>query len=84
MFGIKQAPVHQLYQDSLPLPITHEAGGGVTYIGYCERLGIATSDAKWLIIRITEAGGITLPEYANGKATFTAVWDDRASLNYAR
>jgi len=84
MFGIKKAPVYQLYQDSLPMPITDDQGTGVIYIGYCERLGVGTDEAKWLIIRITEAGGITTPEYSNGKATYTAIWDDRASLNYSR
>ena len=84
MFGIKRAGVYQQYQDSLPMPITHNAGGGVTYIGYCEQLGVMTSQPKWMIIRITEAAGVVTPEYAGGNARFEHVWDDRASLIYSR
>lgn len=84
MFGIKRAGVYQLYQDSLPMPITHAAGGGVTFVGYCEKLGVGTDQPKWMIIRITEAGGVTTPEYAGGNAKFEHVWDDRTSLNYSR
>ena len=84
MLSSKRAAVYQNYLDSLPMPITDEVGGGVTYIGYCEKLGVGTDEAKWLIIRITVVGGLTTPEYASGKATFESVWDDRATLNYSR
>lgn len=78
MFGLKRAGVVQLYQDSLPMPITH-VNGGITYVGYCEKLGTGLDEPKWLIIRITEGGGISLPEYNNGNAKFDGVWDDRAA-----
>lgn len=84
MFGIKRAGVYQLYQDSLPMPITHDAGSGVTYIGYCEKLGTKTDEAKWLIIRTTAAGGVSTPEYNNGNAKFDGVWDNRATESYSR
>jgi len=84
MFGLKRAGVHQLYQDSIPMPITDEASATVTYIGYCEQLGIRTNAAKWFILRVTISGTVTTPEYAGGNAKFEHVWDDRASLNYSR
>ena len=86
MFGIKQASVVQLFQDSIPLPIMHDAGGGVTYIGYCKKLGTPTDKPEWLIIRVTEAGGVTTPEYEAGNAKFEGVWDTRTAptTKYAR
>lgn len=84
MIASKRAAVVQNYLDSLPMPMTEDVGGGVTYVGYTERLGVRTSEKKWLIIRITVVGGLTKPEYAGGKSTFESAWDDRASLTYAR
>lgn len=83
MFAIKRAGVYQNYLDSLPMPITHVAGS-VTYIGYCEKLGTPQNAKKWMIIRITEAGGITTPEYAGGNAKFEHDWSDRTNLEYSR
>tara|TARA_B100001094_G_C17437544_1_gene442054 strand:- start:61 stop:315 length:255 start_codon:yes stop_codon:yes gene_type:complete len=84
MVSSKRAAVYQDYLDSIPAPIVHDAGGGVVYTGYTERLGVGTDEPKWLIIRTTTAGGITTPEYAQGKSTFESVWDDRTSLTYGR
>ena len=84
MVSSRRAAVYQDYLDSIPAPIVHDAGGGVIYTGYTERLGDGTDEAKWLIIRTTTSGGITTPEYAQGKSTFDNVWNDRTSLTYSR
>ena len=84
MFGIKRGAGVQLYQDSLPMPITDEVSASVTYIGYCQKLGDATDKPLWMIVRITISGTVTTPEYARGNAKFEHIWDDRASLEYSR
>jgi hypothetical protein len=84
MIGSKRAAVVQPYLDSLPMPMTEDVGGGVTYVGYTERLGVRPDEKKWLIIRITVVGGLTKPEYASGKSTFESAWNDRATLDYSR
>ena len=83
MFCIKRAGTVQNYADSLPMPMT-EVVGGVTYIGYCEALGTKFDAPKWMIIRVTDAGGLVTPEYALGNARFEHKWSDRASLQYSR
>ena len=83
MFGSKLAPTFLNFDQSVPLPMT-EVVGGVTYIGYCKRLGIGFDKPEWLIIRITETGGLTTPEYATGSTEFKNKWSERASLSYSR
>lgn len=58
-----------------------EVNGNLTYIGFA-KLGIATSDAGWQILRINKTGAVTLIQYADGDTRYNNVWDDRASLNY--
>ncbi len=84
MFGTKYAPIFQSLEQGLPLPITEDVGGGVTYIGYSEKIGDREDEEKWMIIRITEAGGLTTPEYANGDSKFNKKWSERATLTYNR
>lgn len=84
MIASKRAAVVQEYLNSLPMPITDDVGGGVTYVGYTEDLGVRENEPKWLIIRITVVGGLTRPEYANGKSTFESAWSNRTSLTYSR
>lgn len=70
--------------DSIPAPLVHDAGGGVTYIGYTKRLGIAEDTPEWHIRRITVSGGITRTEYAQGSFEFSFAWSDRTTLSYSR
>lgn len=83
MFGSKLAPTFLNFDQSVPLPMT-EVVGSVTYIGYCKRLGTAYNKPEWLIIRITESGGLTTPEYASGSTEFKNKWSERATLSYSR
>lgn len=55
----------------------------ITYIGKA-KLGTATSDAGWQILRIEQStDGITTVLYANGSNRWNQVWDDRESLTYS-
>jgi hypothetical protein len=83
MFGGKLAPTFMTFDQSIPLPMT-EVVGGVTYIGYCKKLGTGFDKPEWLIIRITETGGLTTPEYANGNNQYDSKWSERATLKYSR
>lgn len=65
---------------------TDEASSTVTYIGYAESL-VATSAAKWIIIKIESASGSspageTTIKYAVSFKYDKNIWDDRASLTY--
>ncbi len=62
--------------------IIDEASSTVTYIGKAEP-GTSTSSANWLISKVTISGTVTSSLYADGVSTFTAVWNDRASLSYS-
>ena len=65
-----------------PTPSGYSA---VTYIGEAVP-GTATSASTWRIKRIGEytvAGQDAEIEWADGVATFTKVWDDRASYSYS-
>lgn len=83
MFAAQFAPTMMGFDQSMPIPMS-EVVGGITYIGYCKRLGIGFDKPEWLIIRITEVAGLTTPEYAEGTNTFTSKWSDRATLTYSR
>ena len=54
----------------------------ITYVGKA-KLGTATSDAGWQILRIERSSTITAIQYANGSTRYNQVWDDRASLSYS-
>ena len=72
------------------LTIIDDTGtSGVEYIGYARPVNASgvpasphTSDAVWLIQRITTAGSVITTEWANGSVEFNSVWGNRASLNY--
>jgi hypothetical protein len=83
MFATTLAPVVQTFDSTMPIPMT-EVVGSVTYIGYCKRLGIGFDKPEWLILRITEAGGLTTPEYSEGTTKFESKWSDRATIQYSR
>lgn len=59
-----------------------EASGNLTYLGFA-KLGVATSEAKWQILRIQKTGAVTLIQYADGDTRYNNIWDDRASLTYS-
>ena len=70
--------------EALPAPLIDDQGSTV-YQGYVKEWGVGTDEAKWMIKRITSAGGVTTTEYAGGRGfKFEYVWDDRASLSYGR
>lgn len=67
--------------------IVDEATTLVTYIGFAEK-GIATSLAKWMVMKIEAASataptGVTTIKYAGGYKSRTNIWDNRASLTYS-
>ena len=85
MFGPNNTPLVQLFQDSIPMPIVDEEDENTTYIGYPKTLGIKTSEAKWLIIKISTSGTVTKAEYNNGTDKFDGVWDNRiTTTTYTR
>ncbi len=59
-----------------------EVDASTTYLGFA-KLGVATSEAKWQVLRIQKTGTVTLIQYADGDTRFNNVWDDRASLTYS-
>lgn len=83
MFGGRLAPTIADIEQSMPLPMI-EVSGGVTYYGYCKRLGVGFDKPEWQIIRVTVSAGVTTPEYANGDTKFNKKWSDRTSLSYSR
>lgn len=54
---------------------------GNTYYGEAVAGG-ATSEAIWQIQRKSTSGTIDTYLWANGKESFTNIWDDRTSLTY--
>lgn len=67
-----------IFQTDLPDKIDTTTTAGVTYLGYAKAGTIATSQANWAVIKITE-DGVT---YANGMLNYENVWDNRTSLTY--
>lgn len=51
------------------------------YFGWA-KIGIATSAAKWKIMRITYVGDDFTVEWADGNQLYDNVWDNRTSLTY--
>lgn len=82
-----QYPVTRDISAVRPAPIVHEASDTVTYYGY-SLSGTLTSDEAWKIIRETitvdGSGTTTIWEAAEGSYEYTQIWDNRASLSYAR
>jgi hypothetical protein len=69
------------YVQDVPMAILVDEVGNVTYVGF-SKPGILPSQELWRIMRITENGGETTIEFANGKDTFENLWTNRASLSY--
>lgn len=68
-------------------PIIDEVSALVTYVGY-GNLGADPAKAVWRILRITKTAAsppcVTTVEYAGGSMKADQIWDDRATLSYAR
>ena len=56
----------------------------VIYIGFAQP-GSSTSDAVWRIMKIDKTGATINPAitWAGGKALYTNIYDNRASLSYS-
>lgn len=70
---------------STPLDFRYDLAGNVEYFGFAQTLNSATASAVWQIFRLNNAPGNneeTVKRYADGVATFTKVWDDRATYTY--
>lgn len=63
----------------IPLSVNIDEGETYTYVGRAEP-GAADGDAKWSIRRIENASGSSR---VADKGSFTQVWNDRTTLNYA-
>jgi len=62
--------------------IWDELTDGTTYMGYALPGTLATSEARFLIVKISTSGTVSRREYANGSKQYNNVWDNRAGLNY--
>jgi hypothetical protein len=66
------------------LDVLLDEDGDLTYVGEATP-GTATSAASWRIFRMDESASgdeELLKRYADGVATFTKIWDDRATYGY--
>lgn len=59
-----------------------EVDSTTTYLGLA-KTGVATSDARWQIRKITVSGTVTSFTWANGTADYNNVWDNRTGLTYS-
>ena len=58
-------------------------GNNAQYLGYAAP-GSSKASAVWAIKKLTYSGNlVTDIQWAGGAASFTQVWDDRASLSYS-
>lgn len=63
--------------------IAYDGSNRAEYIGYAIP-GTASSEAKWLIKKLTySAAGVTDVQFAGGAAKFDQVWDNRAAASYS-
>ena len=62
--------------------IAYDGSNQTEYIGYTLP-GTGKGEAKWLIKKLTYSSGlVTDIQFANSKATFESVWNDRTGLSY--
>lgn len=59
-----------------------ETDANNVYIGYAVP-GTASSSPSWKIIKLVKSGSITTKLYAGGSASYSNVWDNRATLGYS-
>lgn len=68
--------------DDLQLALQFDSSASpILYLGQAAP-GSATSAAVWRIQKINTTSGVAIT-WADGAATFTQVWDNRASLTYS-
>jgi len=68
--------------DNTPLHKIDVASDTISYEGWAAS-GTATSEAKWLIKKITISGNITTETAAGGGTLHNQIWDNRSSLSYS-
>lgn len=61
--------------------LVDDAGAGVTYVGEAAA-GSAPGATVWRIQKIDESANPVEVRFADGVATFTKEWDERASYSY--
>ena len=59
-----------------------EARENVIYTGFADP-GVATSAARWAIMRTTIENDVIINDWANGVQTMTSIWDNRSALSYS-
>jgi len=74
--------IPELYIDTSANIQIDEASSTVTYVGYAD-VGVASSDAWWMIKRLTSTTTTLKVEYALGNAYFNKIWDSRAGYSYS-
>ncbi len=77
-------PLGNALNPTLTTQIDYAGGTNPTYIGQAAP-GTALSAASWLIKKLTFDGNnnVTGIQYAGGAATFSQIWNNRASLTYS-
>ena len=71
-----------LFVDGVPLKtLVDFADANTTYVGK-SNIGTASSSASWQIKKVSISGTVTTIAWANSSASFTNIWDNRASLSY--
>lgn len=79
------ASTHHMDKIRSSADIIEEVDGITTYLGFCEPGTLLTSEPKWSIMRIVEAGAlptVTTFHWANGSMMYNLVWDLRAGYDY--
>jgi len=71
-------PPHQTIDEVALLKRVEIVSASLIFTGYSNDLTALTSEAKWLIKRISTIGGEVVTEWAS--ADFDQIWDDRVSL----
>ena len=64
------------------LTLIDSVDADTTYVGEA-KLGAATSDAVWQILKITKSGTVTSILSANGNLRFNNKWTERTSRSYS-
>ena len=62
--------------------LVDEPDTSTMYIGYAVP-GTVSSEAKWLIMKVSESGTVSTKRFTNNDCKrFDQIWDNRASLSY--
>jgi hypothetical protein len=81
--GFDGQSLQRLNADNLATQLDYDGGTNPIYIGLAAP-GALTSEAKWLIKKLTFDGSNnpTAIKFANGSSNFDQIWADRASITY--